>query len=295
MTLAAAVPSRRSLSAAAIPGLFVLLWSTGFIGALYGLPYAPPFTILALRFVLVAAITGAISLLWRTPWPRSPREILHIAVAGLLVQACYLGGVFTGLSHGISAGVAALIVGLQPLLTAFLVGPLLGERVSRRQWIGLTLGLAGVALVVSGTVRFAGNGLVGLAASIVALLGITFGTLYQKRFCAGLDLRSGVTIQYAVAALVMLLLSALFEDQHVIWTEPFVFSLLYMSLVLSVGAVSLLYLLIRRGAASRVVSLFYLVPPTTALLAYLFFGDRLGVTALLGFGLAAIGVALVNR
>jgi drug/metabolite transporter (DMT)-like permease len=294
MTLLA-LPSRRQLQAAAAPGIFVLLWSTGFVGGMYGLSYAPPFAFLAWRFLIVTAITGAVALLWRAPWPRRPREIGHIAVAGLLVQGLYPGGVFAGLSHGVSPGVSALIVGVQPLLTAFFAGPLLGERVSRLQWLGFAIGFAGVALVVSRSLRFDSASLIGFAACLVALCGITFGTLYQKRFCAGLDLRSGVAIQYAAAAVLMLLLTLSFEHRPIEWTGQFVSVLLYLSVALSVGAVSLLYWLIRRGAASRVASLFYLVPPVTAIIAYLFLGETLGIATLVGFALAAAGVALVTR
>lgn len=291
--------ARRVDLASAMPALFVLLWSTGFIGAKFGLPYAEPFTFLLLRFGVVIAILGAITLAVRAPWPANWAQVGHIAVAGLLVQGIYLGGVFAAIHLGVPAGVSALIVGIQPLLTAAVVGPFLGERVRARQWFGFVLGFIGVALVVTRTLHFdgarEGASLSGLALCGAALLGITAGTLYQKKYCAGLDLRTGALIQFGASALMMIPLSVLFEHQHIAWTRDFLFALLWLSLVLSVGAISLLFILIRRGAASRVASLFYLVPPVTAIMAYLIFGETLGPLALIGMAIAAFGVALVNR
>ncbi|MFI4985953.1 MAG: DMT family transporter, partial [Alphaproteobacteria bacterium] len=282
---------QRSAAQAAMPALFVLLWSSGFVGAKYGLPYAEPFTFLLLRFTAVIAVLLVVALLQRAPWPASWSQAGHIAVAGLLVQGVYLGGCFVAFKIDIPAGVVALIVGIQPLLTAAVVGPLLGERVARHQWFGLALGFLGVMLVVSRTLSFERVGLEGLAASLVALVAITAGMLYQKKYCAGLDLRTGVIIQYGAAAILMALLSTLFEQQRVDWTLELVLALLWLSLVLSVGAVFLLFVMIRRGAAARVASLFYLVPPVTAFMAYLLFGETMGATALAGMICAVIGVA----
>lgn len=295
MSFAIADTPRRMLLMQSAPALFVLLWSTGFIGAKYGLPYAGPFTFLAVRLAVAAALLGSIALLSRAPWPRNPAEIGHIAVAGLLVHGVYLGGVFSAIHLGVPAGVSALIVGTQPLLTAVVVRPLLGEQVSPRQWLGLALGFVGVALVVSRTFDIAGTGFAAFAWCVAGLFGITGGTIYQKRFCAGLDLRSGTTIQYAVVCVVMWGMSGLFETGRIEWTGEFLFALGWLCLVLSLGAVTLLYILIRHGAAARVASLFYLVPPTTALMAYFMFGETLGLLALIGLGVTALGVALVNR
>lgn len=286
--------SRPTSFAAAMPALFVVLWSSGFIGAKYGTPYAEPFTFLLLRFALAIVLLGAMALVTRAAWP-GWRQSGHLAVAGLLVQGVYLAGVYAGLRLGVPAGVSALIVCVQPVLTAALVGPFLGERVRPGQWLGFALGFAGVALVVSRTLDFGSAGLEGLAFNIAALLGITGGTLYQKKFCARFDLRTGSLIQYLAAALLIAILCLLFERWQVEWTPTFVFSLLWLVLVLSIGAMFLLFILIRRGAASRVASLFYLVPPVTALMAYGFLGERLGPLALLGMAIAALGVALVNR
>ena len=198
-----------------MPGLFVVLWSTGFIGAKYGLPYAEPLTFLTLRFLLVAAVMLLVSLALGVAWPTSWRAVGHTALVGILIQATYLGGVFYAIAHGISAGMAALIVGLQPLITAALVGVLLGEAVTARQWFGLALGLIGLVLVLWGRVAFDAHHLGALAAVLAAPFGMTFGTLYQKRFCAAVDLCSATVIQNATAGLLMLALALGSETMHI--------------------------------------------------------------------------------
>jgi len=281
-------------SARAAPGVFVVLWSTGFIGAKYGLPYAGPATFLALRFVLVIGLMLAIALAGRAPWPAS-RQVAHIAVVGILLQAGYLGGVFAAIHLGMSAGVSSLIVGLQPVLTAVLAAPMVGERLGARQWMGLVLGLAGVALVVSAKTSLAGLSWASLGMSILALGSITIGTLYQKRFCGPFDLRTGSVIQFVAALAVMAPFAVFTEQLSVRWTGEFLFALAWLVVVLSIGAISLLMLLIRRGAATKVASLFYLVPPVTALVAYFVFGETLSWSALAGMAIAVLGVAMVVR
>ncbi|MGE5202014.1 MAG: DMT family transporter [Acidobacteriota bacterium] len=281
--------------ASAAPGLFVVLWSTGFIGAKFGLPYAEPMTFLSLRFSVVTAAMLAVSLAAGARWPRSLSEAFHIAVVGMLLQGTYLGGVFLALSKGVSAGLSALIVALQPLLTAVLVRRLLGERVRPLQWLGFVLGFVGVTLVVAEKLRVDAGALWAIVINTAALLGITFGTLYQKRFCGGMDLRSGTVIQNGTAALMALTGAFLLETRTIEWTPSFLFALTWLCLVLSVGATMLLFWLLRRGAAARIASLFYLVAPTTALMAYPLFGETLAAIALLGMGLAVAGVALVMR
>lgn len=276
-----------------MPGLFVLMWSTGFVGAKYGLPYAEPFTFLLWRFVIVALLLLVAALVLHAPWPASRAEFGHIAVAGVLVHAGYLGGVFSAIHHGVSAGEVALIAGLQPVLTAAVAGPVLGERVSLRQWAGFVLGFVGVALVVSNRLDPGDAGTIGYLSAFLALAGITAGTLYQKRFCSHMDLRSGAAIQFSASAVLMAILAPLTESMVVNWSGEFIFSLAWLVLVLSLGAITLLYLLIRHGEAARVTSMFYLVPPVTALMAYGLFGERLGVVALIGMGLVVVGVALV--
>lgn len=277
------------------PGLFVLLWSTGFVGARLGLPDAEPLSFLLLRFVCVIALLLSAALVLRRPWPHRPVQWLHIAIAGVLLHAGYLSGVFLSVRSGMAIGVVALVVGIQPLLTALLGASMVSERVSRRQWVGLLLGFAGVALVVSDKVGLAGMNGVGLAAAVMALLSITLGTLYQKRYCAELDLWSGSVIQFVAAALVLLPFAIGFETMQIRWSGSFLFALAWLIFVLSIGAISLLHLLIRNGAATRVSALFYLTPPTTAMLGYVLFGEALGGYALAGMAVAALGVAVAIR
>jgi drug/metabolite transporter (DMT)-like permease len=279
-----------------MPGVFVLLWSTGFIGARLGMPHAEPMTFLALRFALTAALLGVAALATNAPWPSRPLDWGHLAVAGLLMHGIYLGGVFVAIRLGLEAGLSALIVSLQPLLVAAAARLSLGERVPPRAWLGLALGLAGVTLILARKLGAApGGSASGALACVAALAGITAGTLYQKRFCAGNDLRTGNLIQFAAAALFCLALALLFETMRVEWTPGLLFALFWLVVVLSLGAISLLYVLLRRGAASRVASLFFLTPPTTALIAWPLFGERFGPPELLGMAVAVLGVALASR
>jgi drug/metabolite transporter (DMT)-like permease len=280
------------------PLLFVALWSTGFIGAKFGLPDAEPLTFLSVRYAAVLVLMGAVAWLTRAPWPRSTREWLHIGVCGLLIHAVYLGGVFTAIARGLPAGVTALVVGLQPVLTALGAGIWLGERVRTAQWAGLGLGFAGVALVVAhkASANVSGPTLVTmLVPAVVALLGITAGTLYQKRFCPAFDLRTGSVIQFLPCLAFTALVAWGTETMQVRWTGQFAFALGWLVIVLSLGAVSLLNLLIRRGTAVNVASLFYLTPPTTALMAWALFGETLTGLSLAGMGLAVFGVWLARR
>lgn len=279
---------------AAFPLLFVFLWSTGFIGAKYGLPYAEPLSFLLTRYGLVITLMLLIALATRAPWPKDRSQWLHIGISGVLVHAVYLGGVFVAIKHGLPAGVTALVVGMQPLLTAFGAGWLLGEKVSARQWGGLALGFVGVGLVVSGKLGDAALGPM-LIPAVIALIGITAGTLYQKRFCAKFDLRTGSVIQFVPTALLTAIAVACFENYRIEWTGDFLFALGWLVLVLSIGAISLLNVLIRNGSAVNVASLFYLTPPTTAVVAWVVFGEQLTLTAALGMAIAVSGVYLVAR
>ncbi|MEO5699695.1 MAG: DMT family transporter [Casimicrobiaceae bacterium] len=275
----------------AFPALFVVLWSTGFIAAKFGLPYAPPLTFLWYRFMLVAILMMAVSLLTHAPWPDSGRQWLHIAVAAWLVHGAYLGGVFVALADGMPAGTASMLVGLQPILTVLIAWLWLGEAVRLRQWLGLGLGLVGVWLVVRHKLSFTGSH-AGLTAVAIALVGISIGTLYQKRFCGQVDLRTGAVVQFGACSLLYAPLALLLEHRPVQWVAPFLFALGWSVVVLSVGAISLLYWLLRHGAAANVARLFYLVPPVTAVMAYAFFGETLTIAAVGGMVLIAIGVAL---
>lgn len=288
-----------SLSQRATPVLFVLLWSTGFIGAKFGLPYAEPLTFLSSRYVLVILLMALLALAMRAPWPQSPLAAVHIGVTGLLVHGLYLGGVFMSIHRGLPAGVAALVVGMQPVLTALGAGLLLGERVSIRQWAGLALGFVGVTLVVSNKVTAGGVSPAELGTMLVpalaALGGITAGTLYQKRFCPRFDLRTGSVVQFLPTLAVTALVAWRTETMHIDWTGEFVFALLWLVLVLSLGAISLLNLLIRSGSAVNVASLFYLTPPATALIAWAMFDETLTGLALVGMAVAVGGVWLARK
>ena len=287
-----AAHARRQL---AFPFLFVLLWSTGFIAAKYGLAYAPPLKFLLYRFVLVAALMGAVALAMRAVWPSTLAEWGHVVVAGWLVHGLYLGGVLVAVASGMSAGMAAMLVGLQPILTVVLARGWLGERVVPRQWLGLALGLAGVWLVVRHKVVLTSDGKA-LAAILLALFGISVGTLYQKRYCSHIDLRSGAFIQFFACAIAYAPLVLVFErSAPVRWTPGFVFALGWLVVVLSVGAISLLYWLLRHGAASNVAGLFFLVPAVTAVMAWFLFDETLDAVAVAGMVLISVGVALARQ
>lgn len=281
-------------SAWAFPGLFVFLWSTGFIGAKLGLPYAEPATFLVLRFLLVLAILVPVCYIVKAPWP-NPRRFGDTVVAGALMQAGYLGGVFAAIHFGMPAGISALITGLQPLFTALLAGWLLKEQVNRRQWIGLALGLAGVLLVVGERITLHGMPLPAILLAVVALASITLGTIWQKRHGAGVDLRTGAAIQFMSAAVIIAPFSLLFETGKVTWSWELVFALAWLVFGLSLGAIFLLLYLIRHGATTQVASLFYLVPPTTALMAWPLFGETYSVLSAAGMGLAMLAVWLVTK
>jgi drug/metabolite transporter (DMT)-like permease len=274
------------------PAAFVLLWSTGFIGAKLGLPHVEPLTFLSIRFACVASLLALLALALRRPWPADRRTCAHLGVTGVMLHGGYLSGVFGAIHGGLSAGQVALIVGLQPLLTALLSAVFLGERVSRPQWLGLLLGFVGVVLVLGQRVGTGGSH-AALGLALMALVGITLGTLYQKRYVPSFDLWTGSALQFAAALLVVAPMSWAFESGRIDWTPDFVFALAWLTLVLSIGAISLLHLLIRRGAATRVSALFYLTPPSTALLAWLVFDERLTVGAFAGMVLCGFGVWLV--
>lgn len=282
----------------AMPAVFVLIWSTGFIVARFGMPHAPPLTFLCLRYALSALCFAAWIALSRPAWPSGRRQWFHLAVIGVLIHAGYLGGVWAAVKSGLGAGTIALLVGLQPVLTALwltLTAPGHQARaVSPRQWTGLALGLLGLALVVW---RKLGAGEItpfNFALAVFALLSITSGTLYQKRHLRPCDVRTASFVQ-VLAALAVSLPFALLEAEALRWHPEFVGAMAWSVLVLTLGGSSLLYLLTQRGAATQVTSLLYLVPPATAVLAWLIFGESLTALMMLGMVLTAIGVALVVR
>lgn len=293
---ASSSPSSTSLDSPMFwPGVFILLWSSGYVAGKVGLPYAGPFTLIFLRFSMAAAILLGVALMMRAPWPSTPRQWIHIAVVGVLIQALQFSGLYSGLSMGVSAGVSALIVGLMPIFTAVGAVAFLGERVNRRQVGGLCLGLVGVALAVAHKVRLDVGSTEGYLAVGLALVGITAGTLYQKKFCANMDLRTGGCIQLSVAALIVGVIGYATEGLAVQWTPALVGSSLWLSLVNSIGAISVLFLMVRRGEASRVASLFYLIPAVTAAMGYFVLGETLAPVQVLGFLVSASGVYLTTR
>lgn len=279
----------QSAAARAIPVVFVLLWSTGFIATKYVLTGAEPLTYLTVRMALAVAIMAVVVAIIRPRWP-DRAGVGHSIVAGVLVQGFYLAGTVLAVAHSVPVGLSALIPGLQPVLTSTLASRFLGERVTPLQWGGLLLGLVGVGLILHGR-PITGDAGWGWLASAASLVSITLGTLYQKRFCGGIDWRAGSLIQQ-FAALVLLGLGAwAFESNTIVWSMQFVLAVSWLAVVLSIGTVGLLYWLLRRQASSQVASLFYLVPAVTALMAYILFGETLDAVAITG--MVACGAAVL--
>ncbi|MEE2970465.1 MAG: EamA family transporter [Pseudomonadota bacterium] len=277
------------------PGLFVLFWASGFPATRFGLNYIEPFTLLAARSGLNVLVVMAILPFVRVRWPRDWREVGHIAVAGFLLQFAYLGAMFVALGEGVSQGLAALVAGMQPLITAMLVGRWLGERVTAIQWAGFLLGFGGLAAVMWERINIGTGTPLGFAVIALTPFLITAGSLYQKRFCAHMDLRAGMIIQHSVAATACFGAALLLETREVIWGWELSFTLVWLVVILSFVATNLYYFMLRRGEAARVSGLFYLTPPTAVVLGYLTYGETFGVIAILGFGVAAAGVALISR
>ncbi len=276
------------------PGAFVIIWSTGFIGARYGLPYAAPLTLLGVRMAIATAVFALLVLALRAPRLNGHRQYSRSAIVGILLHAVYLGGLFIAIDLGLPVSVTALIVCLQPILVAILAGPVLGEQVHARQWLGFALGFIGAAIVLAPGLTSGETSVAAACAAIVGLFGTTAAMLLQKKWGDDIPPVSGTAVQYAAAAIVLLAVASLTEPLTVDWTPTFVAVLAYMVLVLSVGAILLMFWLIRRGTASGFTSLYFLVPPVTLAEAAILFGERLPVLALIGFAIATIGVALVR-
>jgi drug/metabolite transporter (DMT)-like permease len=282
----------------ATPTVFVLIWSTGFIVAKFGLPYAPALTFLAVRYALSIAAFLVWIRLSHAPWPVGRSEWLHLAVVGMLMHGAYLGGVWIAVKHGMGSGLTSLIVGLQPVLTALWLAAtasVSSQRVTARQWAGLLLGLGGLLLVVFQKLGASQEvTALTLGSALFALLGITAGTLYQKRFVRAADVRTANTVQLIAALLVTLPLTFL-EHEPISWNLSFLGAMAWSVLALTLGGSSLLYMLIQRGAATAVTSLLYLVPPTTALMAWALFGEPVTLATIVGTAVTAVGVSLVVR
>ena len=273
--------------------LFILIWSTGFIIARYGMPHAEPLTFLALRFFGVILILLPCILWFKAPWP-SKSQIVHLAIAGVLIQFGYLAGVWIAIRHGMPVGLTALIVGLQPILTAVFVS-FLAEKITRSQWQGLFLGLLGVFLVLYAQINTTGVNAQTIFFNIIGLLSITVGTIYQKKYCAQFDLRTGSLIQFMTSLGLATIGAYLFETREVEWVLELVGALVWGIVGISIGAMSLLFILIRRGNATKVSSLMYLTPPTTAIMGWILFNEPLTILVGLGTVLTMLGVLIVNQ
>ncbi len=279
----------------AIPPLFVVLWATGFIGARYAMPWAEPFTFLAARFIIAFALLALLLVAMRTR-PTNRRGAMHAMIAGALMHGVYLGGVFWAIHRGMPAGLSALIVGLQPLITAVMAGLFLGEKILPRHWAGLATGFVGVVIVLWPKLGALGGGVTAatLAASIVSVIGMSAGTIWQKRFGAASDLVGGTLWQYLGGAILMTLASFAFETRTVTINGELIFAMVWLVLVLSIGAIFLLMVMIREGEMSKVASLFYLVPAVTAVIAWLLFGESLSLVQIAGMAVATLGVGLAT-
>jgi drug/metabolite transporter (DMT)-like permease len=281
------------MQAIGAPALFIFLWSSGFIVAKYGVPYVDPMLFLVARFAGAAVLLGGLAVVKGVPWPRDVRELRNTAIIGILMHGVYLGGVWAAIAHGMSSGVTAMIVSLQPILTGLLAGPLLGERMNYRQWLGMGLGLCGAVMVLSVKVGTPGGDWIAVSLAVLGLVGVTGGTLLQKRWAGATDIRVGNAVQYAASSLALTPF-AFFGTPWVTPTWELAAVYLWSTVLMSYVAINLFYGLIRKGEASRVSSLMYLVPPTTAVMAWILFDERLTEVATAGIVLAAIGVALVT-
>ncbi len=273
------------------PPLFIFIWATGYIAAKLAAPYADPLTFLSWRYAGVVALMLTLALAARAPWP-TPRQMLHLAVAGLGIQALYLGGVWVAIRQGLPAGTAALIVNLQPVLVAA-AAPLIAERVSPRQWAGVALGLGGVVLVIWHKLNLGTSYGPPLLLCVMALLAITGGTLYQKRFVPQFDLRTGQVVQFAAALATTLPVAWWLEPMRIVWNRDVCIAMAWSVLVLTAGGISLMFYMLRHGRVTAVSSTMYLVPSVTSVMAWLLFGETLGAQAIAGMGVTLLGVYLV--
>lgn len=282
--------------AALVPVLFVLLWSTGFIGSKLGAPFADPMVFLSIRFAAVLPFLMLIALTSKTQWPRERSAIIHCIITGALVHGIYLGGIFWAIDQGMPAGASAIVVGLQPVLSMLTAAVLLKEKINSRHWAGMLLGNLGLVLVLGPKIGAAGSGINSLTigAAMLAVAAISFGTVYQKKFVPKTNLLAATFWQYIGALFVTLPLSGL-ESWSVNWSGQFIFALAWLIFVLSIGAILLLMFLIRSGAVSQVSSLFYLVPVATAIESYFLFGEVLTPVQLTGMGLVIFSVILIRR
>ena len=279
-----------------IPFVFVILWSSGFVGARFGLQYAEPATLLALRMIANVLLFVLLIVILKRKMPRGS-AFFHSCVVGVLIHGFYLGGTYLAIEMGMPAGLSALLVGLQPILTAVMIVTFTVERFNWAQWLGLVLGFSGISLVLMGNIEWQSDAhkTEAVLLCVLALVGITFGTLYQKRFCQGVDMVGSAMVQYFASAILFVSYAMSFETMQVDWTVEFSLTMVWLVVVLSCVAILLLLYMVEHGAASSVASVFYLVPPTTAIQAWLMFGESFDLYGAIGFALAAIAVYLVVK
>ncbi|KAA8681648.1 DMT family transporter [Vibrio gigantis] len=279
-----------------IPFVFVILWSSGFVGARLGVEYAEPATLLSLRMVANVALFLVLIAILKRQIPRG-RAFFHACVVGILIHGFYLGGTYLAIDWGMPAGLSSLLVGLQPILTALIMVSCTSQRFNFAQWLGLALGFAGISLVLMGNIEWQSDDQKGMATllCLVSLVGITCGTLYQKRFCQGTDMVGGAMVQYLASAALFLPFAMRYETMQVNWTVEFTLTLIWLVVVLSCIAILLLLYMVEHGASSSVASVFYLVPPTTAIQAWLIFGESFDIYGAMGFALSAAAVYLVVK
>ena len=283
-----------------IPWVFVWIWSTGFIAAKYGLPYAEPFTLLSYRFVITLFFLLILIIYKKSPWPETRLDFFHLLIAGVLIHGVYLGGVFQALKWGMPAGLGAMVIGLQPIGMALVAGVLLKEEVSKKQWTGLIMGLVGLYLVLFDSldlteqIAFDGFPIWAVFAVIISLFAISIGTIYQKRFCSNMNLYSGAWVQYFSASILCILVVLFFENGEVSWSRTFILAMTWQVLGLSIGAILLLMTMIKKDALASVGSYFYLVAPLVAIQAWFLFEETIGLSALAGVVLISFGVAITT-
>lgn len=283
-----------------IPWVFVWIWSTGFIAAKYGLPYAEPFTLLSYRFVITLFFLLILIIYKKSPWPETRLDFFHLLIAGVLIHGVYLGGVFQALKWGMPAGLGAMVIGLQPICMALVAGVLLKEEVSKKQWTGLIMGLVGLYLVLFDSldlteqIAFDGFPIWAVFAVIISLFAISIGTIYQKRFCSNMNLYSGAWVQYFSASILCILIVLFFENGEVSWSRTFILAMTWQVLGLSIGAILLLMTMIKKDALASVGSYFYLVAPLVAIQAWFLFEETIGLSALAGVVLISFGVAITT-
>lgn len=283
-----------------IPWVFVWIWSTGFIAAKYGLPYAEPFTLLSYRFVITLFFLLILIIYKKSPWPETRLDFFHLLIAGVLIHGVYLGGVFQALKWGMPAGLGAMVIGLQPIGMALVAGVLLKEEVSKKQWTGLIMGLVGLYLVLFDSldlteqIAFDGFPIWAVFAVIISLFAISIGTIYQKRFCSNMNLYSGAWVQYFSASILCILIVLFFENGEVSWSRTFILAMTWQVLGLSIGAILLLMTMIKKDALASVGSYFYLVAPLVAIQSWFLFEETIGLSALAGVVLISFGVAITT-